>query len=466
MSCKDPYACGPQCSCDPCDKPRPLEIVVTAGPPQGEPDPCDNLPVAYDAKNGCFYLWEENTGWFEASGISFEVQDTDPSGTGDRLVLRKCGANTVFFNSRNTAARLEHRGTSDNDGAEWLVIEQTHGSDVEVNLSDLDSYVTNLELNNANRVLTLTQNQGKPNQTVDLTYLKITATDGTITGNGLDGNPLSVNWDAICPGSDTVAEVPNDAMMLYCSAGNVEKTNFINAVRKIVSESCFQIADFGEQCSVGNQVVAYHEDGDPPDCFRLARVDEATLPQMNGAYAFVNDGKPDNTTGYVLPDDFPNPTLYYNRANYQADGGTDPNDRSGIDEATIQNSLIARGEFENPCQQAYTFEGSANFAKEATAEDAYQKTAAVSYRWRVNGGAWNYPYVAATGLVVDFGGQEAIRGQYTFGPIALGLAPGTVEMEVFYIAEQTGNAKFIANTRVPGAGFGAHNPEFTLRKRV
>lgn len=466
MSCKDPYACGPQCSCDPCDKPRPLEIVVTAGPPQGEPDPCDNLPVAYDAKNGCFYLWEENTGWFEASGISFEVQDTDPNGTGDRLVLTKCGDNTVFFNSRNTAARLEHRGTSDNDGAEWLVIEQTHGPAVEVNLSDLDSYVTALSLNNGNHVLTLTQNQGKPNQTVNLTYLKQTETDNTITGDGTADDPLSVNWDAICAGSDTVAEVPDNALVIYCSGGQVEKTDFGDAVSKIVAESCFAIADFGEQCSTANNVVAYREDSDPAGCFRLAMVDEATIPRAQGAYAFVNDGKPDNTTGYLLPDDFPDPTNYYNIADFRADGGTDPNDRSGIDEAKVSNSLIARVEFENPCDQAYEFFGSANFAREATAEDAYQKLANISYRYRVNGGAWTYPFTPATGEVRAFGGQEAIRGTYEFGSIGLGLNAGTVEMEVFYLAEQTGNAKFQANKFVPGAGFGAHNPNFTLAKRV
>lgn len=50
----------------------PLQILVTNGAPEGAPDPNVYLPIAYDAADGCFYLWQENTGWFEGTGIAFE----------------------------------------------------------------------------------------------------------------------------------------------------------------------------------------------------------------------------------------------------------------------------------------------------------------------------------------------------------------------------------------------------------
>lgn len=460
MSCKDPYACGPQCSCDPCDKPRPLEVVVTAGPPQGEPNPCDNLPIAYDATNGCFYLWEENTGWFEASGISFEVADTDPNGTGDRLILTKCGENTVFFNSRNTAIRLEHRGTSDNDGAEWLVLEQTHGPDVEVNLSDLDSYVTNLSLNNGNHVLTLTQNQGKPNQTVDLTYLKQTETDNTITGDGTADDPLSVNWDAICPGSDTVANIPDNALMLYCSGGQVEKTDFRNAVGDAVNDHCFNPNDTGQSC--GDLSYAVWQQC-PEGGYKLASFSTDNAVSFSLFPRNVPWLPNDQNLIWPISPEFQNGDGPYSLAQLRAD---DDFGAGTVDETRMRNNIVAEATIELACPTSFDFDtvASVNTASVPDVAAAYSMRVHLIHRWSVDGGPWTYRRIPndnrISGTIPDNAVQQSVSGSQSIG--RLRLPAGNVRIQLLLLTgEVLDPVPINVNTTEPNTGTANINQRFT-----
>lgn len=451
MSCKDPYACGPQCSCDPCDKPRPLEVVVTAGPPQGEPNPCDNLPIAYDATNGCFYLWEENTGWFEASGISFEVADTDPNGTGDRLILTKCGENTVFFNSRNTAIRLEHRGTSDNDGAEWLVLEQTHGPDVEVNLSDLDSYVTALSLNNGNHVLTLTQNQGKPNQTVNLTYLKQTETDNTITGDGTADDPLSVNWNRLCADTEVTPVLPEDATVLFCTAGGIGKA----PLPPVDLAGCIDgnFPDIGELCGDPLYLVLVDDGG----CSRIATYSPTgSAARYVGTFSDAQPQLPQGQTDLVIPAVFTDPTQFYRWNDLVADD----NEGAGtIDEAKLQNSKLTRVEFDLECRQRLTSDTYLTLVNPTDVQDAYSQRMRVLYRYRTDGGPWVYNRIQATNRIATGLPINAIGSDghvWSENPRLYG--PGHIEVETFYIGDGSSVnpvplVELKANTHPAGSGF-------------
>lgn len=175
----DPYACGPTCDSDCCD--TPLAVIITTGTPTDEPDPCVNLPIAYDATNGCFYLWTKNSGWFEASGV--EIAGDSPSSktmvpANDHWVMKSCTDSEELYNSRNLAMTV--------DSSFVLKLTQTYGSAVTIDLSELDSYVSGLSISDAG-VLTLTQTQGKGTKTVDLT------TSSAIGGGTQDTYLVSAN---------------------------------------------------------------------------------------------------------------------------------------------------------------------------------------------------------------------------------------------------------------------------------
>lgn len=445
MSSYDPYACGPQCGCnkcDPCDEPKPLEVIITAGPPINEPDPCRELPIAYDASNACFYLWDDNTGWFEATGIEFSVTDSDPAGTGDTLILVKCGEETQFFNSRNTALTLEHRGTSDNDGAEWLVLNQTHGPNLEVNLSDLDSYVTNLALNTENRVLTLQQSQGKPPQTVNLTYLKQTATDETIGGNGLDENPLSVNWNRLCNDTETVPEIPANANLLYCQNGVVGK----GPIPGIDLTGCIDgdFPDVGELCGDPLYLVLVGNG----ECARFATYSPSNPSQGTGTFAEAQPGLPQGQSGMILPDDFQDPTNYYSMDQLRADYP------GSMNEARIQNSLLTRTVLELACPTRIGWVTSLSITPEADVAVAYAMRTHLATRWRSNGGAWQYPIVAATGEITTTSPFNALSTTEENEYPPRQMPAGTLEIETFYVAGQGADGvRLNANTYATGSGF-------------
>lgn len=175
----DPYACGPAC-CEPACDTVPA-VIITVGEPEQPPNPCSHLPIAYDAEHGCFYLWTENSGWFEASGVAVagdspETKTNVP--TNDHWVVKVCTTAEEIYNSRNTALALS--------SAFQLKLSQTYGAALTVDLSGLDSYVDGLSINSSG-VLTLTQTEGKETKTVNLSsvfamqdrYLVSAAISGT-----------------------------------------------------------------------------------------------------------------------------------------------------------------------------------------------------------------------------------------------------------------------------------------------
>lgn len=461
----DPYACGPQCCTDdPCDK-DPLEILITNGMPQGKPDPCDHLPIAYDAATGCFYLWQENSGWFEASGVRIQHNDTDTTGTGDNWDIEVCDQAIKIYNSRNTELELEVAGNDVAGFPQHLVLRQTNGPSLTVDLSPLDSWVTALSIvqDGDDYSLRLTQSAGRPTLTVPLPdWLTSVATDDSINGDGTADDPLSVNWDDLCEEAESLSSMPDDAQIIICASTGVKKVT----PDSLLADLCYNdVPDLGLTCGNTSRLILVT---DADGCDRLARIDSVGVTLASGRYWNVRGAKPENTSGYVLPDDFPTPNLYYSVADYLADGGTDPNDRSGINDAIITNSRVAAASFAVPCTKLYNFLVSALFVREATAEEAYSRYATLSFRWRVDGGQWFYATTPGTGQVTQFAARFAIEGRIDVDT-TITLPEGNVDMELFYLssdynAGDPGNARLQANTNAPS--FGSGSPSFRLQQIV
>lgn len=243
----------------------------------------------------------------------------------------------------------------------------------------------------------------------------------------------------------------------------VSISSFIERIAdRIVEEACFDnVPDLGETCGDVINLVLVNQDG----CMKLATVNQAELQEARGAYHEVDPSKPKNESGYTLPADFPVPNLYYSLADYKADGGNDPNDRSGIDEAKIMNSRISRVAFDNMCRRRYEITIYTALAREATAEEAYRKQMALSYRWRVNGGAWNYATRSGTGEVTNFAYHAAIEGRYVQDQF-ITFPEGLIEYEAFYLAPDYDeanpmHASIEANTYE--FGFAAPVPRIIIR---
>lgn len=468
MSTLDPFACGPQCCDDPCDKKDPLEILITNGAPQGKPDPCDHLPIAYDAATGCFYLWHENSGWFEASGVEVSMEDTDAAGRGDTWRVKVCSDEIEIVNSRNYEFGLEALDTDPAGRPRHLVLKQTHGPTLTVDLNDLDSWVsafTIQPLPGGGYALRIEQTAGRPTLTLPLPkWLLTVATDDTIDGNGTTDSPLTVNWDAICAAAETVTDADGHRVIL-CGPDGVKGID----PSDLLTDICFDnVPDLGSQCGVVDQLVLVTNNG----CGSLAKTRAATQAQSVLYFQQVASPRlPDNTGGYSIPADLPNPSNYYTRADYVSDGGVNMTSgvtgsvrpAPGLNEAKISNSRWGSVSWENACQNTYELEVNIAHAKMDTAEAAYDAWSGVGFRFRVNGGAWNYPFSPGPGTLNIFAGDNGLLGTRQVST-QLGIPAGAIDFEVFYIGNTTPETtvRWQANTFVPG--FAVSSPRAFLRR--
>ena len=325
----DPYACGPQCcDTDPCDK-DPLEILITNGMPQGKPDPCDHLPIAYDAATGCFYLWHENSGWFEASGVEVSMEDTDAAGRGDLWRVRVCENEIEIVNSRNYEFGLEALDDDPAGRPRHLVLKQTHGPSLTVDLNDLDSWVNGLTITPSptlpgRYVLNLTQTQNRPSLEV---LLPAFLTD--------------VDWDDLCEHAELVSPMPDEALVLICTDDGVKVVD----PSDMLDDLCFNIPDLGTQCGVAQQLVAL-QDPDDPTCFRLARYNAATTTIAS----FGSDTVYTNAHNLQRPANPATPATYYDYTTLSADAvaGT-------IDLAKLNTTRVATQTVNIECDGTYEF---------------------------------------------------------------------------------------------------------------
>lgn len=272
---------------------------------------------------------------------------------------------------------------------------------------------------------------------------------------------LEIAWDRVCAEAELVTD-PAGHTVLLCGPNGVKKID----PDSLLADLCYNdVPDLGLTCGNTSRLILVT---DADGCDRLARIDSVGVTLASGRYWNVRGAKPENTSGYVLPDDFPTPNLYYSVADYLADGGTDPNDRSGINDAIITNSRVAAASFVVPCTKLYNFLVSALFVREATAEEAYSRYATLSFRWRVDGGQWFYATTPGTGQVTQFAARFAIEGRIDVDT-TITLPEGNVDMELFYLssdynAGDPGNARLQANTNAPS--FGSGSPSFRLQQIV
>lgn len=332
-------------------------------------------------------------------------------------------------------------------------------------------------------------------------FIKDVCTNASLIGDGTPGNCLAVDWDYLCSAAETITTAPTGTNTIVCTPSGVKKIDIDNlygvdwdelcsaaetinevpgtgadviictdaGLKKIDIDEiggwngCFDnVPDIGTICGATERLLLVNDNG----CRRLVRASEASMQFASGGFYAVAGHLPADTTGFTIPDNFPTPNLYYSQGDFQTDGGTNPNDRSGLDEAKIQNSRVARAEFSNPCQQRFRVDILGDFVREADANIAYIKNMALAMRYKKDSDPWFYTYHAGSGTVTTVGKRYAISGNYSVN-FNITIPAGNIQLELFYIAPaydavSPGHARLTANTYTPG--YGGASPMFTLTR--
>lgn len=244
---------------------------------------------------------------------------------------------------------------------------------------------------------------------------------------------------------------------------------------------CLDIPQAGESCGVREQVVVRTN---AQGCQVLERVSTTSFPTMLQGLSSVWNHYADNVTGMVVPDDFVNPTNFYELGAFVADGGSDSTPYNGgqygnarraapgINNARVNNSRLARFTGTNNCATIYDvrFIGGRNGTyPDFAAADAARAYIAYRVRFRAAGSSgaftpWLYNFAVGSGNLATasgpFTGVEAV----TDSPHQVTLQVGDYELEYFYIAPATTPLKFNANTFV--GNFGSPQPRFQMVPRV
>lgn len=222
-------------------------------------------------------------------------------------------------------------------------------------------------------------------------------------------------------------------------------------------------------CSVEFLVLATDDEG----CTRIARYSEAAALAASAGYVSVAAHLPPNTAGFLIPDSFPNPALYYSNTGFIADGGVDPNQGGvipgrrpapGLNEATIQNSRFARVQFTTTCVRSFEVTHGRVHAAAADANTAYLSESGFTNRVRVNGGPWQYNFAVGSGNLVPFGSENGVLRGYSHDSRINNVPAGVIEIEWFYLGPQTGNVHWNANTNQ--GNFGVQTPVVSVRQAI
>lgn len=269
-------------------------------------------------------------------------------------------------------------------------------------------------------------------------------------------NCLRIKWDRICAEAEEISVIADDHKVLVCGNAGLKKVD----PSVILEDMCFDnVPDLGDLCGTTERLILVNSNG----CRRLARYNQATAGSYLGGWGNVANHKPPHQTGFILPADFASPTNYYSKPGIIADGGTDPNNRPGLNEARILNSRLTKNEFDNACIRTYEATLSLSPVTEATANEAYLANMSVAYRYKVDSGPWVYSADAGSGKIATVGGLNSLSVLETF-VFNITFPPGHITLETIYLAEQTGNVRLIATTVIPGSGLGGvPAPRLVLR---
>jgi len=277
------------------------------------------------------------------------------------------------------------------------------------------------------------------------------ALEGCLTAT-FEAEPLLENLEAIL-GLNTVGPCTQIARV----------NNVRVQLRRLFNEffvECItgNIPDVGQTCGTISQLVLINDDG----CQRIARYSESEAPSASGSFVNVAAHLPPNTQGFVIPTNFANPTNYYDLTDLLAD------DNLGLgvlNNARIINSRMTVMTFENDCQRVYDLTSRFFLQQLATANDAYQTSTRLFWRYRVGVGPWVYAR----------SGNGQLNALATFNAInivhiidaRISIPPGAITLEVFFVGNQLSQpiprAAILANTFPATGGPSAGQPGWFLR---
>lgn len=287
----------------------------------------------------------------------------------------------------------------------------------------------------------------------------------------LDGCSVNVDWNRICAAAQSARSVDGKSILI-CDDGDVSRISVSNFLETM----CFQsVGDLGEQCGKVSQLVIVEENG----CAKLATTSEATRQNFKGAFdAVAADRLGENQYGFILPDNFADPTLFYGRADYFSDGGvnTVPGDFNasfrpapGIDESKIENSLLTWIKpFELKCHTVFDIKHPIINVGEPDGNAAYARSSSFGFRVRRDGGLWNYGFSRGPGTLSFPNLFRSTVTQRNYQG-TLVLPAGRYEVQSFFIAPSAYDAnnrtwsRLAANTA--RLGYSAQFPRISLTAR-
>lgn len=233
-----------------------------------------------------------------------------------------------------------------------------------------------------------------------------------------------------------------NAVTKKCDGTDSTQVYNCNRLDNLLTAICRHWDDKWSECFEGDVPAAGTVCGDvrylvlvnDGDCTRFATYSSSDPSRGQGTFAEAQPQLPAEQGGFTAPGSFTNPTNLYNydqlRAHYLA---------NTINEARIQNSKLTRATISLDCATRLEPTTLLNIRQPSAVADAYNQRLRIGFRWRTNGGAWQYPTVAGeftTGTPINAlqsGSSFAHGGARVFGP-------GTVEMETFYLLDGDGSA--------------------------
>lgn len=239
--------------------------------------------------------------------------------------------------------------------------------------------------------------------------------------------------------------------------------NLLNAICRHWDEQwleCFEteLPEANEVCGD----VRYLTLVDDGTCTRFATYASNDPAVGDGTFGEAQPHLPRNQPGFRIPDDFQNPTNYYNVNDIETDwnaGGA-----NGIDDGRIENSKVAEGMVTLACETRVTLRSGVFHVQPGNVQTAFDQRYRFGFRWRTNGGQWEYQQIA-NGSMAFLAESNAVE-RFGEWEITRTFPAGTTEVQVYYLAEQTDNVVLIANTNDFGGASGSPFPFVTIRQAI
>lgn len=246
-----------------------------------------------------------------------------------------------------------------------------------------------------------------------------------------------------------VEDIGDFARVTVCANGSPVSVQARPLIGDELTRIIAEAGDAGTFCGAPKYLIA-DEDG------KLGTFSPGAAATATGAFEGAQPTIPKQTPGLILPDNFANPTNFYRYEDLRDDyaAGT-------INEATITNSLMAGGpdlSVTLSCPTRLRAETPLFLVLPELIQDGFKQRLRIGYRWRMDGGAWEYP-TAGGGLIFGLP-INAITLRSTWDHGARTYPAGQLEFQAFYVGEGSAAnpaspdpVKLNANTYTFGSGF-------------